>query len=1004
MQLSELLPRLRERKIRLTLTGDRIRVSAPEGALTEDVRAALTSNKAELLELLRERSDSGPALQPRDSDGPAPLSLHQERIWLFQELEPEETAYNLTVRADLDGPLDRDRLARALRVVMQRHDPLRTLLVRQGGTIRQRITPVPAEPLAEDDLSHLPESERAAAVRAVERREQGCPFRLDRELPIRVRLVRLDSESHVLVVAFHHTAADGYSFSVFFGDLISAYGGEEPSPLSITYGDFAVWERERWSEDRLDPEIDFWREYLQGAPTELELPTDRPRPPKQTFEGQIVTRPVHPDLMDRLGSLIADEEATFFPVLVAAFATVLHRRSGQRDMVLGAPVAGRIRPALGQMVGMFVNQLPLRVRVPRGTNFRELIRDTQESVRSAMAHDELPFPLLVERLALPRDPSRTPFFQATVNLVPPVRTEFPRTRGLDLRLAGADSMTESFDGQSRFDLTFYGQEVDDEFHVALVYNPDLFDEETAQAILAETIEVLDADQGSWEEPLDSAHLRELRGDGVPGGLAGPDPATAEESVANRFARIAEECPGRPAIIHGEGETTYAELLRDVRRVAALTAGSTDGTDAPVGVLVPHDVTLASAILGVLTAGRPYVPLDPTFPTSRLAGMVSDAGIDLILTTPELQETGENLLEGSGRALRLDTAPDSSSAPGAGPSPESIAYLLYTSGSTGRPKAVVQSQGNLVRQADRYVRALDISPDDRVALTASISFDASLMDLFGALLSGAAIAPIDLRKEDVTRLPELIRERNLSILHFTPTVLRTLSQTVPDARYPTVRAVDLGGEAVRPEDVAFFDRSFPSHAQLVNSYGPSEHTLALAHRVDRDTRSTEVPIGRPVGDVQVVLLDEDGHPDAVVGEIALRSDYGALRYWNRPEATRKAFIPDPERPGRTLYRTGDVARRRVDGTYVFQHRADRQLKLRGHRVEPNEVEAVLSVQLSREGKSWSGRYQTRNSRSFMTAPDAETNAALINSLLEETLERMFADPEFTAFLTHDGSLL
>ncbi len=532
-----------------------------------------------------------------------------------------------------------------------------------------------------------------------------------------------------------------------------------------------------------------------------------------------------------------------------------------------------------------------------------------------------------------------------LNVLPPIKSdESVRVDGAEFWVPETREILTLFDQQSKFDLTLYVLQREGELHLSLVFNRDLFDEARMTSLVEEVERILLEGSAQPDQPLDEllipAQPTRLPYAHSPGFDEGKAAASVAASVPERFAHLSALHPEQPALIGPEGEVSYGELQAQAERLARLVASVPGDPAAAVGVFVPHEPSVVTALMGVLTSGRPYVPLDPNYPEERLAFMVEDSGLDLILTTPALRERAEAILGGRGHVVSVDEEPPADVALPGPPAPDALAYLLYTSGSTGRPKAVMQSHRNLLHQADRYAGVLSLGPGDRLAWLASICFDASLMDIFGGLCSGAALCPIDPQVTDIAQLPEILEAQRLTVLHVTPTVFRTLGRTTRNPSFPTIRAVDLGGEAVRPEDVAFFDEHFPAEAILVNSYGPSEHTLALAHVIDRSLRSTEIPIGRPVGDVEVVLLDEGGEVDPVRGEIALRSDYGALGYWNAPELSARAFIPDPLRPGKTLYRTGDIARRRPDGVYVFLHRADDQLKIRGHRIEPHEVESVL----------------------------------------------------------------
>ncbi|NLG61089.1 MAG: amino acid adenylation domain-containing protein, partial [Candidatus Cloacimonetes bacterium] len=424
--------------------------------------------------------------------------------------------------------------------------------------------------------------------------------------------------------------------------------------------------------------------------------------------------------------------------------------------------------------------------------------------------------------------------------------------------------------------------------------------------------------------------------------AKPAPGRRFATVPEAFRHIAQERATDTAIDEAGRQLTWRELREAVEQTALLLAGTQSARqNAPVGVLAAHGSSAITGLLGALTAGRPYVPLDPTYPEERLRFMIQDAGVGVVLASRDHVELANRLAADAGEVVLLGSAPPPEAVLPELPQPDAFAYLLYTSGSTGRPKAVVQTHGNLLEQASRYAEAIELSPADRLAWMASVSFDASVMDVYGGLLAGAVIVPIEARSTDLSTLPRLATDRQVSVLHLTPTVLRSIGRLTPDATFPTVRMLVLGGEPVRPEHVELFDARFSASATLFNLYGASEHSFSLGGTVPRTLRSVEIPLGRPVGDVEPVLIAPDGRRDSVMGELVIRSAHNARGYWNAPELSERAFLPDQDGDAHcTLYRTGDVVRRRPDGQLVFVRRADSQMKVRGHRIEAYEVEAVL----------------------------------------------------------------
>jgi amino acid adenylation domain-containing protein len=914
-----------------------LHAQAPAGVMSDDLQAAIRERKAELIVLLATSAATEVMESPASmDDAPVPLSPGQTRLWLFQQLEPSSPAYNLTPAIRIDGPLDVERLRWALSRVLDRHEPLRSVVSNEYSTGASRPADVPDDLLSFIDVSHLAKEEQRAAAVAGTQQDQQRPFDLAAEIPIRAAVVRFSPQHHEFITTMHHIAVDGYSLQHFYRDLATYYAGDEPAPLRATYRKFATLATSHWTEDRLALRAEFWREALAGAPPLLAFPTDRPRGGTQSFTGAMVTRVVDGPAVSAVRALAQSERASLFMVLLAAFGAALHRHSGERDLVIGTPLHGRDRGEFSELVGMFVNQLPLRVHLSAGVTFRDLIHHARDVLLRTMTDHEMPFGSIAEAVGAPRDPSRNPVFQVLLNVLPPVNVAAGMAAGdITFRLPEPHELLALFDGQSRFDMTLYVTQLPGEIHLALVYNTDLFDHARIAALL-DTMHGLLATADIPDRPVDILLAPEQSRFASRPGLPVREPIVG--TVVERIARIAERGSGLPAISDGGSTLTYGELVEQSRRVARLIGSIS--AEGPIGVMVPHDRSIAVALLGALTSGRPYVPLDPEYPVERLRLMATDAGIRVVLTTEELRSAALALLPNGTTLVTLDQEPPQHSEQPGGPDPGDIAYLLYTSGSTGRPKAVMQSHSNLLAQAQRYADALDIGSADSMALLASISFDASLMDLFGGLISGARVHVIDPHYTDLSRLPEIVGEAGLTTLHVTPTVFRSLGRSTIGASWASVRAVVLGGEPVRAEDVEYFDKAFPSEAQLLNLYGASEHSFSIGCFVDRAERSIEVPIGNPLGDVEVVLLDSDGHEDPVAGEMAIRSAHSALGYWNRPDENAWAFVQDLNWPGRTLYRTGDLARRRHDGRYVALGRADAQVKVRGHRIEPSEIEAAL----------------------------------------------------------------
>ncbi len=936
-----LYEQLRAQGVELKVDGDRLRVTAPTGVLTDVLQDGIRRFKGELMVLASgdtARVSSGPALEPA-----ARLTPAQERLWLFQQLNPAATTYNLTLVIRVDGQLDVHRLEEALTSVIRRHEPLRSVVGNSpdGGII---VTlDAPRESLPMSDFSSLATEEQSEALASLVQREQTRAFDLATERPLRALLTRRSENSHALVITLHHIAVDGMSLATVLRDLATFYGGSEPTRLRTTFHAYANWQRRYWTSERLSERATFWRERLRGAPLELELPVDHTPSPRAGQVGGMVLRELDAQILSAMSALAQSERASLFMLMLAAYAAVLHRQSGQRDVIIGTPLHGREQSELTDLVGMFVNQLPLRVNIPPGASLRDVLRVAREQALACMSPHEMPFGEIVEALGGARDTGRNPVFQVLLNVLPAIgEANGVSAGGVTFSLPGLKETFALFDGQAKFDMTLYVVPSRNDLQLALVYDADRFRAERMTTLLEDVASVLREGVTAPDVPLEQLSVfRQDAKFAASSPWARTDHGIDAASVPEYLARHVAATADNPAVIGPAGDQSYRELHQAAQRIARLIASANTGSGGHVvGVMVPHGESSVSALLGALLSGRAYVPLDPAYPEARLRLMIEDAGITTILTTSALRAHAAGMLGPQGAVIDLADPPDATVPLPPLPAPESTAYLLYTSGSTGRPKAVVQTHRNLLIQAHRYAAAVGLRPTDRLAWLASISFDASLMDIFGGLIAGASICPIDPKTLDLAQLPTRLVDARLTVLHVTPTVFRTIERSTTAPSFPTVRAVVLGGEAVRPEHIAFFDGHFGADAQLLNLYGASEHSFSLGFYVDRHSRSREVPIGMPLGDTEVVLLDESGRVDPVFGEMALRSAHSALGYWNAPDQTARAFIADLEHAGGRLYRTGDVVRRRRDGAIVFVRRADHQVKIRGHRIEVAEIETLL----------------------------------------------------------------
>lgn len=919
-----------------------------------------STTPATLAERLDEAGTARPPLRRTPRPALPPLSPAQQRLWFLHQLEPDTAAYHISVAVRLSGALDRTALHRALADVVARHESLRTLVKVNGGEPFQAVL-APGDARPGMPVTAL---EEAALARAL-REASGRPFDLAQEIPLRAELFRLAEDRHTLLITVHHIAADGWSMGPLAQDLAGAYAartaGRSPSwaPLPVQYTDYTLWQRGLLG-SAADPaslstgQLAYWTTQMSGAPEETPLPADRPRPTVSSGSGGVVTFQVPADTTSAVGRLVRTSATSTFMVLHAALAAVLHRAGAGDDVVIGTPVAGRTDEALEPLVGFFVNTLALRTEVSPEKTFRELLARVRETDLAAYAHQELPFERLVEALQPTRSLARHPLFQVmlTLNNTRPPRLDLP---GLRAGMEGVDT------GGAKFDLSFGFTERpgaapgEKTLDATLEFSRDLFDEGTAHRITQWFLRLLDRAVGQPGTRV--ADLALIEEDEQARLLAlghGGEPAAGPATVLDRFAEtVAASRSGDIAVTAPDGRLSFSELDTRSGRIAALLKESSVRPGDVVAVLLPRSVDSIAALLGVLKAGAVYAPVDESLPQARIDSVLDDARPRLVITAGatagRVGEGWPQLVCDSAEPDCFLTAPDTF-APAVRPVPGSAAYLIHTSGSTGRPKGVLVGHGSLARLLDHHRRqvfapAVRASGNRRlrVALTAALSFDASLDPVLWMIEGHQLHVLDDPTRRDSEALVDAVREHRIDVLESTPSHVRQLLDAgllAPGPRHrPSV--VALGGEAV-PQALWTALREVPE-VRSWNYYGPTEATVDT---VVAPLAGTDRPVlGTPVTGTRAYLLDARLRPVpvGVVGDLYLAGDSLALGYHGRPAETARSFVPDPYGPaGARMYRTGDRARRGGDDALEFAGRADSQVKVRGFRVEPDEIAAVLEA--------------------------------------------------------------
>jgi len=892
---------------------------------------------------------------------PLPLSSAQRRLWFLDQLEPGSAAYNVPAAMRLRGHLDEDAMSRAIDEIVRRHETLRTTFAVIDGEPAQVIHAPPRSPtLRVVEALHGSEEERDRAAREAAAEEARRPFDLTRGPLTRVTLLRFSPNDHVLLIAFHHIVADGWSTDIFLNELAVLYGahrehrGSPLAELPIQYADYAVWQRERLDRDGFEGQIAYWREELAGAAT-LDLPTDRPRHGAPSFRG--VREPVALDagLASALRELGRRSGATLFMTLLAAFQALLHRYSGQDDICVGAPIAGRQWLDTEPLLGFFVNTLVLRGDLSGDLTFLDLLAQSRRKALDAFRNQDIPFERVVEELRPDRDLERHPLFQVMLALqnMPSSASDLPGLRAESLDV-GADA--------AKFDLALSVGECEEGIAGMLEYSADLFDAPTIRRFLRHFENLLrgitaDPTRRISQLPLLEPGEREL----LVEVWSGAEAARAACAGRPRGRLIHElihaqalECPEAPAVAFGEEMMTYRALDARSERLASRLRSVGVGADRPVGLCIERSSEMIVGILGILKSGGAYVPIEPAWPADRIAYVLGDTGAEVVVTR---RDDLHRLAGCRARTILIEEDPigERDAATGhasaesgdasAHPCPENLAYILYTSGSTGSPKGVSVTQENLLHstlaRGEWYrerVRSFVIVP--------SIAFDSAVAGIFWTLCDGGLLVlpEPDWIEEPASLAPLLARHQVTHWLSI-PAIYDTLLSTSRPEDLESLRTVIVAGESCPPGLVARHHDRMP-RARLFNEYGPTEATVwCTAFEVSDAGPTPRVPIGRPIPGSRVYVLDRrlEPVPPGVAGELFVAGPGVSRGYLGRPDLTAERFLRDPftEDPTSRLYRTGDLARWLPGGVLEFLGRRDEQVKIRGVRVEAGEIEAVLS---------------------------------------------------------------
>ena len=884
-----------------------------------------------------------------------PLSYAQQRLWFIDQLEQTSSEYNISEVWRLRGPLDREALERAVNTIVERHESLRTHFAANDDGPAQIILPDLHIALPLEDLSALDDAQKRAVALMTVGRERELPFDLSQGPLLRMKLLKLDEQDHILFRTVHHIVFDGWSQAVFnreFKVLYEAFrqGQENPlGPLPVQYADFALWQREWLDQKTLGQELNYWKLQLEGAPQFLELPQDRVRPALQTFSGDMCSFSVPATQLTALKGLAQSNQATLYMLLLSVFAMLLERYTGQQDLLVGSPIANRQETQLEQLIGVFINSLVMRVRIQKDQVFPELLAAVRSTALDAYLHQDLPFEYLVDALSPRRNLNAPPLYQVMFALqnAPDNKQELG---GLSIEALGGEGV------RVRFDLEVHASEGEGKVDFFWIYNRDLFDRWRIEQMMRHYARLLEqvissSEMQLWRIPmLTGAEQTQL--------LEEWNQTSAEFSqdkcLHELFEMQAEETPENVAIQHDSEKISYAELNARANALAHHLVSLGNCPGSVVGICLRPSAQMVISVLAVLKAGAAYLPLDPEYPQERLAYMLSDAAVTVVLSTKGLAEK----LAPQAKALLLDD-PDlqtklncisgknpTDAERGTALFPQHPAYVIYTSGSSGKPKAVVGTHSAMLNRLAWMWRVFPYNADEVACQKTSLSFVDSAAEIFSPLLQGVPCVILGSDDvKDVGRFAAALETHKISRLVLVPSLLRQLASFDWElgSRLNSLKMIVSSGEALSTDLTDMVVKAVP-HAKLLNFYGSSE-LAADSTWADMSAKSPGQPvhIGRPIDNTQVYVLDAmlEPAPLGVTGELYISGAGLAQGYLNRSAMTAEKFVSNPYGGQETrMYRTGDLARWNQNGMLEYIGRADQQIKVRGYRIELGEIEAAL----------------------------------------------------------------
>jgi amino acid adenylation domain-containing protein len=969
---NELLGYLRGLDIQLWVDQGRLRFNAPQDVMTPELKAEIASHKAEIIELLSRVSPASAPITIVDRQQNLELSFTQRRLWFLYQIDRDVAAYQLRYNLQMTGVLHVDILERSLTEIVRRHEILRTNFVEKEGNPFQIIHPPQPVQLSVIDLQLLrrgeaspqqkpqpviltvidlqgfASEEREIELHRLANQEAEIPFNLEKDALLRVTLLRLEPQKHILLIKLHHIIADAWSIGVFSRELTSLYKSfTEAKPanlpdLPIQYADFSQWQNQYLTKETLVDQLAYWKDQLAGIPPVSGLPTDRPRPPVQTFKGGAELFEVSKALTEKLKNLSQKSGGTLFMTIMSAFFILLARHTGEADIVVGIPIANRTRLELESLMGCFVNTLVLRSQLHGNPTFLDLLQKVRQTALNAYANQDLPFEQLVEALQPERSLSHNPLCQvlfAWENVQMNV-LEFPNLQVTPFKTGHSTART---------DLCLEMMETGQGLQGSFEYSTDLFDVETIrrmidhfQILLAEI--VANPEQTVMTLPLLTAGEKQQV---LEAWNATTTTYPQEKSIAAIFEEQVKLRGNAIAAKFGETEISYAELNTKANHLAHYLQNKGIGDQALVGICVDQSVEMLIGLLGILKAGAAYVPLDKDYPDDRLELMLNDAGVRVVITQQQqaarFANHGHEIICLDREWTEISKTPNSLNNPRNQATGNSLAYVIYTSGSTGHPKGVEVEQRAIARLVIN-TNYINIGHEDRIGQASNASFDAATFEIWGALLNGAMVVGIN--KETVLTpesLAATILEQHITTLFLTTALFNQIARQKPETFAP-LKNLLFGGEAVDVEAVRII-MAKGKPARLLHVYGPTENTtFSTWYLINQIApKAISIPIGQAIANTQTYILDRQQQivPIGVIGELHVGGDGLAKGYLHRPELNTEKFIPNPYLSSERLYRTGDLAKYDANGDIEFMGRIDFQVKIRGFRIEIGEVEAAIA---------------------------------------------------------------